>query len=529
MTASAQSAPAAAPASAVSPPIALIELGTTSVRMTIAQVKGEEITTLDFLQQSVSFGKDTFTKGRIEPAHIEECVRALKSFRKKMQEFGVTQPSQIRAVAVAALGEASNHEAMLDRVYMGSGIPIQLLDPADMTRLTYISVQSFLKAVPALARSNVLIAEVGGGNTELLLLKQDTVVLSGTYGLGSLRMLEMVDGFRAPAASRRQILENQIQRTLERIGQGMAASGALNMISLGNEARFAANILKPEKSEDELSRISLKALSKLTDDVLALPADDIVKKYQLPYPEAETLGIALLVHLKLALTFGLRNIVVTNISTRQGLLLETAGAPAWRETFVEKITGSALEVGRRYANDEPHAHHVTLLAQTLFDTLQEEHQLGARERLLLTVAGLLHDAGTFISTRSHHKHSMYLIQNSDIFGLSRHDTLLVSVIARYHRRAAPRPEHVEFSSLSREDRIAVAKLAAILRVADSMDLSHSGRIRDIRCQIEEGQFVIVIPHVEDLSLEQTAMKQKGAMFRDVYGLEVALRGEHHGQ
>jgi exopolyphosphatase/guanosine-5'-triphosphate,3'-diphosphate pyrophosphatase len=165
---------------------------------------------------------------------------------------------------------------------------------------------------------------------------------------------------------------------------------------------------------------------------------------------------------------------------------------------------------------------VASLSAALFGSLREEHQLGPWYGLLLTVAGILHDAGMFISARSHHKHSMYLIQNSELFGLSRRDILLVALIARYHRRATPKTVHDDYADLDREGRLAVAKLSAILRVADALDRSHSQRISAIECRKEKDRFVIAVPNVDDLTLEQLALQNKSDMFEDVYGMSVAI-------
>jgi exopolyphosphatase/guanosine-5'-triphosphate,3'-diphosphate pyrophosphatase len=118
---------------------------------------------------------------------------------------------------------------------------------------------------------------------------------------------------------------------------------------------------------------------------------------------------------------------------------------------------------------------------------------------------------------------MYLILNSDLFGLSREEMTLVALTARYHRRAPPSPAHLEYGQLSQEDRLAVSKMAAILRVADALDRNHLQQARDLACTLEQDQFVITVNNVEDLTVERLAVKEKGALFKDIYGLPVVLR------
>jgi exopolyphosphatase/guanosine-5'-triphosphate,3'-diphosphate pyrophosphatase len=118
---------------------------------------------------------------------------------------------------------------------------------------------------------------------------------------------------------------------------------------------------------------------------------------------------------------------------------------------------------------------------------------------------------------------MYLIRNSEMFGLNRRDLLLVALVARYHRRSSPLPQHEGYANLDRQDRVAVAKLAAILRLAIALDDSRSQRINDVQCRQENKRIVIIPAGVEDISLEQLALRQSGTLFEEVYGMPVQIR------
>ncbi len=195
----------------------------------------------------------------------------------------------------------------------------------------------------------------------------------------------------------------------------------------------------------------------------------------------------------------------------------------WNSEFSNQIIRSAFDLARRYDVDQAHAQHVADLSQLLFDQLKEQHKLDPRHEVILYVAALLHEVGQFISIRSHHKHAMYVIRNSELFGLSRRDLNLVALTVRYHRRASPQPTHEGYTALDREDRVAVSKMAALLRVAVALDESRSQRIKELECRREDSQLVISVPGVDDLSLEQLAMRQSGSLFEEILGMSVQLR------
>ena len=98
-------------------PVAVIDVGTTSVRMAVAEIHPNgEVRHLESLTRAVNLGKDTFTKGRISKGTMEDCVNVLKSYRQLLKEYGITQNDQIRVVATSAVREAENRLAFLDRI-----------------------------------------------------------------------------------------------------------------------------------------------------------------------------------------------------------------------------------------------------------------------------------------------------------------------------------------------------------------------------------------------------------------------------
>lgn len=505
-------------------PAAVIDVGTTSIRMAIAEIDQEGgVHHLTALSQAVSLGKDTFTRGSLEKSTIEECVRVLKSYRRVLAEYGIESPDKVRVVATSAVREASNKLAFLDRIYTATGFQVVPIDEAEVNRITYLGIQPLLRKDPALADARTVITEVGGGSTELLQVQNADVLFAHTYRLGSLRIHQALEAYHASQSAFRRLMATQIQRIVDQVLQQVPAETTEQMVALGGDMRFAARQLVPDWDPDRLTRIPVSGLAHLTDAVLSLNEDKLVHKYHITFPEAGTLGPALLAYTMLARAFGLNEIIVASINLRDGLLNEMASRGGWNEDFSNQVIRSAFDLGRKFEFDEPHAKQVSKLCGILFQGLREEHQLDPRYELLLRVAALLHEVGLYINTGSYHKHSMYLIQNSELFGLSRSDVQLVALTARYHRRASPKPTHTVFTALSRDQRIAVVKMAAMLRVADALEASHGQRLHELKFSREGGRLVIAIPQIEDLSLEQLALKQSGSLFESTFGMPVLLR------
>ncbi len=504
-------------------PVAVIDIGSSSIRMAIGEIVSDgSIRLLETLRRDVDLGHDTFTGGRIRKRTTEGCVAVLQSYGKLLVEYGITSPDQVRVVATSAVREATNRLSFLDRVYVATGLEIEAIDEAEVNRITYLGVQPMLENHPALSNAQSIVTEVGGGSTEILLVQAGDVIHSNTYQLGSQRLNKTLEG--APRGSVIELMRSEVRHTMDQVRHTVPWKEPVEIVALGGDIRFAARQLLPDWNPGELACLEVDGLASLCDKILGLSADKIVRQFQTSYPDAAVLGPALLCYLEVARTFDRDRLFVCNVNLRDGLLREIAAGDQWGDDFSRQVTRSALDLGRKYQFNEPHAQHVADLSKQLFEQLADDHQLEPRFGILLHTAALLHEIGQFVSGRSLHKHSMYLIQQSDLFGLTRTDMLLVALVARYHRGASPKPSHLGYAKLDRDQRIAVTKLAALLRVATALASSRSGRISDFNCQKSSGRLVITIPGVEDLSVEQLALNRNGLLFQQIFGRSVLLRG-----
>ena len=148
--------------------------------------------------------------------------------------------------------------------------------------------------------------------------------------------------------------------------------------------------------------------------------------------------------------------------------------------------------------------------------------MGEREQLLLEVASIVHDIGNFVTARGHHRHSFYLLVNSEVFGLSRTDLEIVANLARYHRREGPQSDHPAYASLPRAARLTVNRLAGILRVADALDKGHMQRVQGPRVSVLGDELRIEVEPEEDLALERLSLESKGGLFEEVFGLKPGI-------
>lgn len=504
-------------------PVAVIDIGATSVRMAIAQLLPEgRVRILENLTRAISLGKDSFIKGKLERGTIEDCVRVMKIYSEKLKEYQIGK-HDVRVVATSAVREASNRLAFLDRIYIATGFDIEPFDEAQLHRVTYLAVKPALDRQPELSHKPIVVCEIGGGSTEVLGLVDNNIEFSQTYRLGSLRLRRTLEAFHAPSVRIRDIMEREIDKTANQLREQFQTFGNREFVTMGSDMRFLGSLLAPGENFSTPVKLELDQVEFTIDQLVVLGVDALVHKYHLSLPDAESLAPALLAYLHIAQALEVNHLWVVSANLRDGLLRDMWMRQTRSTEFTQQVTQSALDLAERFHVDLAHARHVAGLCRRLFAQLAPEHQLESRYELLLVVAALLHECGLAISNRSFHKHSMYIIANCEIFGIGKHELQLISLVARYHRRASPQPLHVGYAELDREERVVVSKMAAMLRIAKALDDSRNQRIHEIKCEINGDAVTIETPEVEDLALEKIALQQQGALFEEVFGKKVMLR------
>lgn len=505
------------PAALGTRPVAVLDLGSSAIRLTVAEVTPDRtIRILEDASRGVLLGKDTFTHGKLSPASMEAALEALLGFRTILRDYGV---ERARAVATSAVREASNRDMFLDRVRLRTGFDVEVIDGSEENRLTWLAVQQDLGEHEAVTTGNTILAEVGGGNTDISFLRAEGPVFSGTYALGAIRMQQSLASWRGTQEERLRLLRRHILNVVDDIGREIPLQDATHFIALGGDVRFAAaQILGDRYAEGAAHALRRDDFFAFCDAVASDDVETLVDRWHLTQVDAETLVPALLALRELLGMTAASEVLVSEASLRAGLLLDLALSVEGHgiEDYSRQVLASAGALGQKYRYDEPHARNVAALCVRLFDELQAEHGLAARDRLLLEVAALLHDVGMYVGIRGHHKHSHYILGVSDLFGLSREDMSVVANVARYHRRSVPQKSHPSYMALDRETRLKVAKLAAILRVGNALDADHLQKVRDVRVVRGEDSWVLEVEGMGDLTLERLAMTALSDLFQEVF-------------
>jgi exopolyphosphatase/guanosine-5'-triphosphate,3'-diphosphate pyrophosphatase len=503
--------------------VAVIDIGSSAIRMVIAEIGPKlAIRYLENVQKPVAFGKDVFTSGRMAPATTRHGIEILSQYKAMLETYGV---KRMHAIATSAVREAANRDNFVDQVFVRTGIDVEVIEGAEENRLELIAVEHALDGKFDFEKHNCLIIEVGTGSTEIMATTAGEVALTRTLLVGPLRLPEQAELGKTDPAALQRLLKRRVVAIAEDFRREYDLASVDSFITVGASMRFIAKELGGGDA-DSLTTVSPKDFNDFLKNLSRLSAEEIADKYGVPYSDAETLYVSLLIYSLFLGESQASKILIPMVSIRDGLLLEMAQLLSGnkRTDLTKQVIRSARNLGKKYNYDETHALAVAAISLKLFDAFKNDHGLGPRERLLLEVAALLHDIGTFISASSHHKHSAYLIEAAEIFGLRKVDKDIVANTARYHRRSQPKLTHPAYAALSRPDRAVVSKLAAILRVAEGLEASHQQKCKDFTIERKGPACSLwVSEEVGDISLERQSLSRKTDMLTDILGIALTLR------
>lgn len=500
---------------------AVIYVGPTSISMLIGRMgKGGAFSPVDYLDRPLPVARDIFRTGLISRGTKEQATMVLKDYLSTTLEYGIPL-KRVRLYNTNILAEAGNHEIFLNRLQVTTGLIPRLIDDGDMTRLIYQIALRLLKKQPTLGQAKTFVTHIGPGNTRALYFDQGKLRGYSNYRLGIFRAREAVATPDGDGSDHLTVhLEEHIRGVVDHLAQDFSNAEIECHLAIGAEIQSAAPSVGQARQGAYV--LTEGELEKFAKKIARLSPDALVRELHVHYSGGEGVVPALQTNLALARRFGDDQVWVPEGDFQRDLMLDLMTGSPLVNNFQEEVVQAAQDIGVRYKTDRNHADHVAHLAQQLFRELQHLHALEPKFELVLRVAAILHEVGMFISPREHHKHSLYILLNTEIFGLSSSERVLVALLVRYHRRYNPDPSHPHFADLSREQRMVIFKLAALLRLADALDRSHAQRIRTIQLRPEVGRLRIITPGANDTTVEQLAINSKCDLFREIYGYDIVL-------
>ena len=499
--------------------LAAIDIGTNSIHMIVVRVRPDlSFEIIDREKDMVRLGAGGLDGRSLTPTAVSAALQTLTKFRRLADSHKV---DEIVAAATSATREADNGGDFINEVDRLTGIRIRVISGTEEARLIHIAAGYGVD----IGGSTGVVVDIGGGSVEVTLGPATRLTMGQSFKVGVIRLTERFvksdplserDERRLTKHLNREMgayLDQVVARGFDRV---IGTSGTI--LSLGGLASSDGGTPIEELRN---RRVSAKALHKLRkrltsatlQERLAIPGLD---------PRRADLSVAGSVLLDTIVSrLGAGEFTLCDLALREGLILDYIQRNSAKIRKVERYPDvrrrSVVELGERCGYWSDHAQHVTRLAMAIFDQTRSVHGFGDRERSWLEYGALLHDVGVHISYERHHRHSYYLIKNGDLRGFDPNEIEIIALIARYHRQATPKKSHEGYGDLSGTLRRTVKTLAAMVRLAEGLDRSHSHAIAGIDLYPRSDDYLGRLRTIGDAELELWAAHRHVAPLEDVLG------------
>ncbi|MBX3028465.1 Ppx/GppA family phosphatase [bacterium] len=506
--------------------IAAVDVGSNSIHMVVAQVEADgRFRVLDRAKDMVRLGRRTLSKGKLSAEAIEAGVRTLAGFRTLAERQGV---SRITAVATSAVREAANGGDFIERVESDVGLRVKVIPGREEARLIYLGVRHAID----LSDKPTLIVDIGGGSVEFILTEKEEAVALESHKIGVARLSERFLANDPPDAEEIDALEAFLADQLDpmlsefrahKVRRVVGTSGTmLNLIALAGHQRGEA----PELHLNNFA-VAATEIAKVRRQLCRLGRDERLKLKGLDGKRVDLIVAGAVLTDFVLQRIGAKQLVACTWALREGVLLDFIARHRKHieenERYSTPRGRSVARLARHLGETSEHGPRIARLALRLFDQLESLLRVDHGMRELLEYAALLHDVGHHIDHANHHRHSYYLITNGELFGFSREELEIMGLVARYHRKGVPKASDAEFRRLPQRARHAVRALSGVLRIADGLDRTHYGVVRDIAVSRRGTRLTLTATTSGDAQLELWEAKQRSGLLQDVLGLEVEVR------
>ncbi len=500
--------------------IAAIDIGTNSVHMIVVQVRPDlSFEVIDREKEMVRLGAGGLDGKALTPEAMQAALQVMSKFRRLAESHKV---DEVIAVATSATREAENGGEFLQAITQQTGIRPRVISGTEEARLIHLAAV-YGVSVPG---DVAVVIDIGGGSVEVTRGTGPAIELGRSFKLGVLRLTERfvkTDPLE-PRDQRRMVrhIDAEIGKYLNQIARAgfdrvIGTSGTI--LSLG--AVTAASDGHSPSGSLRNRRFAAKSIRRVRKDLVAL---DLEQRLRVPglEPRRADLVIAGVILLdEILRRLGAEEITLCDLSLREGIVLDYIARHrkeiAQAERYPDVRRRSVFELAERCNYWPDHSQHVARLSIALFDQTRAIHGLTDREREWLEYASILHDIGVHISYEGHHKHSYYMVKNGDLRGFEPDEIETIALVARYHRQATPKRKHAGFSDLPRRTRRTVRTLAAILRLAESLDRSHAQSVTGLEIHDRGDDDLLQLRTSGDAELELWAAARHAAPFERMTG------------
>lgn len=501
----------------------VIDVGSYGVSLEIYEISRKNgIRQLDYVRYPLDLGTDSYVEGRISEDKVDALCRILDDFVGILKTY---QVDEYLAAATSAIREANNAVLVINRIQQRTGVRIRLYSNSELRFIGYKAIASNQTDFEKIIQKGTAIVEVGGGSLQVSLFDKDNLISTQNLPYGNLRLRERLAALRRNTTDYEKLIEEMIGSAVVSYKKIHVKDRKIPHVILTGD--FFSDIIAHNPSAGLKEMMSKEEYMAWYEKVIRMSEFDLSDQMGIATAYASLLIPTAILYKVFINEFGAELVWIPGMELSDGFAYDYAEKnklikPA--HNFENDILMAARNIGKRYAISKSHIVTMNLAALTIFDSMKKVHGLGRRERLLLEIAVHLHDCGKYISMAQVGECSFKIIMATEIIGLSHREREIIALVVRYNTQRFGYYEEVSrLTGIRVEDYLIVAKLTAMLRLANALDRTHQQKIVDIRAVLQEQKLIIRVSSKKDYTLEQGLLEEKLNFFEEVFAVRPEIR------
>lgn len=505
---------------------AAIDVGSFELTMKIFDLSGKNtMREIDCIRQRIDLGSDTYAHGKISNEKIDDLCHTLKEFAQIMESYKVTA---YKAYGTSAIRETENTLILQDQIEQRTGIWVETLSNSEQRFLDYKSIASKGETFRRIIEEKTAILDIGGGSIQISLFDKDTLVSTQNLRLGVLRLQELLNHLNAGSTQMERLVDELATAQLDDYKKLYLKDREIKNIIIVDDYLSPWAVRKAHERGEVNAVVDRKAFSQLMEALRTKGTTELAKRMDIAEEKVPLVYISAILTRRIAELMGAELVWAPGVTLCDGIAYEYAEQNKMfrgEHDFAEDIIACALNISKRYNGSSKRADTLEHITTTIFDSMKKVHGMGQRERLYLRRAAILHDCGKYISLLNVGEASYDIIMATEMIGLSHMEREIVANVVRfnhsdfvYYGQAQERPMGLDKASY-----LTVAKLTAILRLANSLDRSHKQKMKGVKAVLQENELILKVDTQEDITLEKGFFQTSTEFFKEVYSITPVIR------
>ena len=510
---------------------AAIDVGSFELELGIYEISNKnKVKRVDHVRHVIGLGRETYNTGLISYEMVEEICDVLSGFVRVMKSYKVTD---YRAYATSAMRESRNSQIVLDQIRVRTGIQVRIISNSELRFLSYKAIAAKDEEFDKNIQKGTAIVDVGFGSMQMSLFDEGMLVSTANVPLGVLKILGTLEFVNTTVDRTADVIGEMVSNELKQYEKIYLEDRQIkHLIAIGDNILF---LFRHAENGKLPTHVTKAQFDEVYERICRMNISQLEEGFGLSSESARMLLPSAIIYKKVMEMTGAEKIWIPGIRLCDGIAAEYASDNKLiklKHNFDTDIISTSREMAVRYRCKTVHSEQVELYALKIFDTMKRYHGMGGRERLLLQIAVIVHACGKFISVRNANECSYNIIMSTEIIGLSHLEREIIANVLRYsvrdfdynQVRVEANLDNISGSYGNLKDvTILIAKLTAILRLADSMDRSHRQTLKDCKMEVKEGKLLVRTTYPGDLTLDSISFEQKASFFEEIFGIRPVLK------